>query len=97
MEIAKDVMPTIGLHLLRLPAGSRRDAARTTVNNLYSVVEGRAAIEIQGGWNEALAVGDVVTVPCWHAHSISAETDAIVFRVTDEPIYAKTGLVKTGA
>ena len=95
MEIAKGVLPTIGLRLLRLPAGTRRDVAKTTVNHLYSVVSGSARVEIEGGANESLAVGDVITVPCWHAHALEAEADAVVFEVTDAPLLAKVGLVKT--
>ena len=95
VEIAKGVLPTIGLHLLRLPAGSRREVAKTTVNHLYSVIGGKLRIAIEGGTNESLAVGDVITVPCWHAHALTAEADAIVFQVTDEPLLAAAGLVKT--
>ena len=95
VEIAKDVMPTIGLHLIRLPSGARREVAKTTANNLYSVIEGKARIEIEGGMTEIMAVGDVITVPCWHAHTIAAEGDTILLRVTDEPILAKLGLVRT--
>jgi gentisate 1,2-dioxygenase len=95
VEIAKDALPTIGLHLIRMPAGTKRDVAKTTVNNLYSVIEGRARVEIEGGMNESLAVGDVITVPCWHKHSIEAETDAVLLRVSDEPLLQKTGLVRT--
>jgi gentisate 1,2-dioxygenase len=36
-----------------------------------------------------------MTVPCWHAHALEAATDTIVFQVTDEPLLAKVGLVKT--
>ena len=43
-----------------------------------------------------LAVGDVMTVPCWHAHALEADEDAVVLRVTDEPLLAKVGLVKSG-
>jgi gentisate 1,2-dioxygenase len=96
VEIAKGVLPTIGLHLLRLPSGTRRDVAKSTVNHLYSVVSGKARVKIEGGADESLSVGDVITVPCWHAHALKAEADAIVFQVTDEPLLAKVGLVKTG-
>ena len=95
MEIAKDALPTIGLSLMRLPASSRREVAKTTVNHLYSVVSGKARVVVEGGVGESLVVGDVMTVPCWHAHSVIAEDDAIVFRVTDEPLLAKVGLVKS--
>jgi gentisate 1,2-dioxygenase len=46
--------------------------------------------------NEALAVGDVVTVPNWHKHEITADADAILLRVSDEPLLRKVGLVRTG-
>jgi gentisate 1,2-dioxygenase len=95
VEIAKGALPTIGLHLMRLPAGTRRDVAKTTVNHLYSVISGKARVKIEGGADETLAVGDVIAVPCWHAHALEADRDAIVFRVTDEPLLAKVGLVKT--
>src|SRR2546428_3003673 len=68
VEIAKGVLPTIGLHLWRLPSGTRRELPKTTANNLYSVISGKARITIEDGTNESLAVGDVITVPCWHAH-----------------------------
>ena len=95
VEIAKGALPTIGLHLIRLPAGTRRDVPKTTVNHLYSVISGTARVRIDGGANEPLSVRDVITVPCWHAHSLTADEDAIVFQVTDEPLLAKVGLVKT--
>jgi gentisate 1,2-dioxygenase len=95
VEIAKNTLPTIGLSLLRLASGMRREVPKTTVNHLYSVIAGKARVTVEGGANENLAVGDVMTVPCWHAHSLAAEEDAIVFRVTDEPLLAKVGLIKT--
>ncbi len=36
-----------------------------------------------------------MTVPCWHAHAIAATTDATLLQVTDEPLLAKVGLVRT--
>jgi gentisate 1,2-dioxygenase len=95
VEVAKGVLPTIGLHLLRLPSGARRDVPKTTVNHLYSVISGKARVTIEGESNESLAVGDVITVPCWHAHSLAAEEDAIVFQVTDAPLLEKVGLART--
>jgi len=96
VEIAKGLMPTIGLQLLRLPAGKRRDMAKTTVNHLYAVISGKARIEAEGGASESLGVGDVMVAPSWHAHALEAEQDAVLLQVSDEPLYAKTGLVKTG-
>src|SRR5216684_1834038 len=56
VEIAKGVLPTIGLHLWRLPSGTRRELPKSTVNNLYSVISGKARVTIEGGINESLAV-----------------------------------------
>ena len=40
-------------------------------------------------------MGDVMTVPCWHTHALEADRDSILLQVTDEPLLAKVGLVKT--
>ena len=95
VEIGKDVMPTIGLHLMRQPAGGRVDVAKSTTNNIYAVISGHAALHVAGGFSETLGPGDVIAVPCWHAHTIEAPDDSTIFRVTDEPILEKLGLMKT--
>jgi gentisate 1,2-dioxygenase len=53
-------------------------------------------VTIEAGADETLGVGDVMTVPCWHPHALAADEDAVLLRVTDEPLLAKVGLVKTG-
>jgi len=95
VEIAKDVMPTIGLHLIRQPRGGNIAIPKGTTNNIYAVVSGKARISAEGGFAEVLDRGDVAAMPCWHAHAIEAVEDAVIFRVTDEPILAKLGLVRT--
>jgi len=95
VEIANGVLPTIGLSLMRLPSGTLRKVAKTTINHLYSSISGKTRVKVEGGFDESLAVGDVIAVPCWHAHAVEAEEDAVLFQVTDEPLLAKVGLVKT--
>jgi gentisate 1,2-dioxygenase len=97
VEIGKDVMPTIGLHLLRQPAGGHIDVAKSTANNIYAVISGHPRFDVAGGFSETLGPGDVIAVPCWHAHSIVAPDDSTIFRVTDAPILEKLGLMKTAA
>lgn len=94
VEIAKDMMPTIALHLIRQPTGGRLDAAKNTVNNIYAVVSGKARITAEG-FSETLERGDVAAMPCWHAHAIEAPEDTVVLRVSDEPLMAKLGLLRT--
>ena len=43
------------------------------------------------------APGDVVAVPCWHAHAVEAPQDTTILRVSDEPLLAKLGLARTAA
>jgi gentisate 1,2-dioxygenase len=95
VEIAKGIMPTIALHLMRQPAGTRVDVAKTTTNTIYAVISGSARFTAEGGLIEALGPGDVIAVPCWHEHAVDAPQDTVIFRVSDEPLLAKLGLAKT--
>ena len=95
VEIAKGVMPTIALHLMRQPAGSRAEFAKTTTNNIYAVISGEARFTAEGGLTETLGPGDVIAVPCWHQHAVDAPRDSTLLRVSDEPLLAKLGLART--
>lgn len=96
VEIAAGVLPTIGLTVMRLPAGERRTVARTTVNHLYSVISGKATVTVDGSAPTELGVGDVMTVPCWHPHVLAGTAESTLLQVTDAPLLAKVGLVRTG-
>ena len=52
VEIAKDVMPTIGLHAIRLPSGAVTEKLHETANNLYAVVSGTVRATIDGQADE---------------------------------------------
>jgi gentisate 1,2-dioxygenase len=97
VEIAKDIMPTIALHLIRQPKGGRVDMPKATTNNIYAVVGGKARITAAGGFSEVLERGDVAAMPCWHAHAIEGAEDTVVLRVSDEPLLAKLGLLRAAA
>jgi gentisate 1,2-dioxygenase len=97
VAIGKEGLPTIALALMRQPKGAETDVPKTTVNNLYAVIRGKARISAENGFDESLSPGDVVAMPCWHSHRISAGEDAILLRVSDEPLLAKFGLVRTGS
>jgi gentisate 1,2-dioxygenase len=97
VEIGKGVIPTIGLHLIRQPAGGSLDLRRSTTNHLYAVISGKARVETEGGFTQELAAGDLVAVPCWHAHKIVALEDLVLFRVCDAPLLEKLGLARTAA
>jgi gentisate 1,2-dioxygenase len=94
VEIAKDIMPTIALHLIRQPKGSSASFEKSTVNTIYAVVSGKARFR-SGDFDQTAGVGDVVAMPCWYAHTIEAPEDTVVFKVSDTPIFEKLGLAKT--
>ena len=94
VEIAKGVMPTIALNLIRQPKGGSVRMPKTTANVIYAVVSGKARF-IAEGFDETAGVGDVVAMPCWHEHTIEAPEDTVVFKVSDDPIFEKLGLART--
>lgn len=94
VEIAKDVMPTIGLHAIRLPSGTATEKLHETANNLYAVVSGTVRTTIDGQADEFLARGDVIAVPLRQGHVLHGVEDARLLRVTDEPIMATFGLLR---
>ena len=96
VEIAKDVMPTIGLHAIRLPSGAVTESLHQTANNLYAVVSGTVRTTVDGQADELLGRGDVLAVPISHEHVLHGIEDATLLRVTDEPIMAKFGLLRHG-
>ena len=85
---------SLGYFADRMP-GTLSSRITAASNAIYAVVSGRAKITADGGFDEVLERGDVTAMPCWHAHAIEAAEDAVVFRVTDEPIFAKLGLTRT--
>ena len=68
---------------------------KSTVNNHLRRGLRQGALHRRGGFDATLGVGDVVAMPCWHAHTIEAPEDTVVFRVSDEPIFEKLGLART--
>jgi gentisate 1,2-dioxygenase len=96
VEIAKDAMPTIGLHAIQLPSGGVTEKLHETANNIYAVVSGTVRAGIDGHEDRVLGRGDVLAVPSWHAHVLHGIEDATLLRVTDEPIMTKFGLLRHG-
>ncbi len=96
VEIANGIMPTIALHLIRQPRGGRVQMPKSTVNAIYAVVSGKARFMTEGHeFDETAGIGDVIAMPCWHAHAIEAPEDTVVFKVSDAPILEKLGLART--
>jgi gentisate 1,2-dioxygenase len=90
IELGKPAMDTIGLHMMRLAPKIKTTPYRTTANNIYAVVKGSGVTTIDGErfeWRR----GDVIAAPAWREHSHEAAEDALLLRVTDEPVMQRLG------
>ena len=96
VELGSPALDTIGLHMMALQPGLRTASCQTTANNIYAVVQGMGTTTVDGerfAWRR----GDVVAAPAWRPHFHEAQEDAILFRVTDEPVLRGLGFLRTAA
>jgi gentisate 1,2-dioxygenase len=90
IELGHPALATTALYMMQLRGGVRTAPYRTTANNIYAVVQGTGASTVDGerfAWRR----GDVIAAPAWRAHFHEAAADAILFRVTDEPVMQRFG------
>jgi gentisate 1,2-dioxygenase len=93
VELGNPAMDTIGLHMMRLAPHARTTPYQTTANNIYAAVKGTGATTIDGErfeWSR----GDVIAAPAWLPHFHEAAEDALLFRVTDEPVMQRLGFFR---
>ncbi len=86
-------LKTIRLHMNAYAAGTKTAPYQTTASNIYSVVSGTGKTMIDGttfSW----APGDVFVAPPWRSHVHEPETDAVLFRVTDEAALDLLGFLR---
>jgi gentisate 1,2-dioxygenase len=90
IELGHPALATTALYMMRLTPGVRTVPYRTTANNIYAVVQGEGVSTVDGErfeWQR----GDVIAAPAWRPHWHQATGDAILFRVTDEPVMQHFG------
>ena len=90
VELGNPAMDTIGLHMMRLAPHVQTAPYRTTANNVYAIVKGSGVTTVDGerfAWNR----GDVIAAPAWRPHFHEAADDALLLRVTDEPVMQRLG------
>jgi gentisate 1,2-dioxygenase len=90
-----EVFPTMGCRLRLIPKGSHTNAQRSTPSSVYHVAEG-SGFSILNGARFDWKKGDTFAVPiwCWQEHS-APDSEAVLFSVTDEPILAPLGLLRS--
>ncbi len=93
VQLGAPAMDTIGLFMMRLAPRVRTAPYRATTNNIYAIVKGTGATTIDGErfeWSR----GDVIAAPAWRPHFHEAAEDALMFRVTDEPVMQRLGFLR---
>jgi len=93
VELGNPAMDTIGLHMMRLAPRAKTSPYKTTANNIFAVVKGTGATTVDGErfeWNR----GDVIAAPAWLPHSHDAGEEALLLRVTDEPVMQRLGFFR---
>jgi gentisate 1,2-dioxygenase len=90
VELGHPALATTALYMMRLAPGVRTAPYRATANNIYAVVQGEGVSTVDGErfeWQR----GDVIAAPAWRPHWHEATGEAIVLRVTDEPVMQHFG------
>jgi gentisate 1,2-dioxygenase len=93
VQLGNPAMETIGLSMMRLSPRVKTASYRATTNAIYAIVKGTGSTTIDGErfeWSR----GDVIAAPAWRPHFHEAAEDALVFRVTDEPVMARLGFLR---
>lgn len=89
------VLPTIGCCIQLLRAGVHTKAHRHSTSAVYHAFRGRGSTVINGvsfDWQE----GDFLSLPpmAWHEHINQSAEDAMLFSITDAPIFQSLNLYR---
>lgn len=85
VELGLPALPTIGLYMERLDAGTHTKDLRTTANRVFCVVKGEGSTQV-GDERYEWSKGDVIAVPAWTFSSHLTDGGATLFEMTDEPL-----------
>ncbi|WP_153101883.1 gentisate 1,2-dioxygenase [Paraburkholderia hayleyella] len=86
-------MPTLATFMQFLPAGFAGKPFRSTDGAVYSVVEGRGRVIVDG---QSMAFGpkDHFVVPSWKTFTLHADEDAVLFSFSDRPVQSALNILR---
>jgi gentisate 1,2-dioxygenase len=85
------ILPTIAGFAQFVPANFQTKPVRRTDSTVFHVCEGCGTIRI-GDQEFELGPKDIVVAPSWHAFSLAASQDLVLFAVSDRAAQRKLGL-----
>jgi gentisate 1,2-dioxygenase len=96
VPIGEGWLPTIGLDLVSLSAGSSVSCEKTTANTLFAVISGSCDIVVEGNSTViSLERGDLAAIPTWTQYCLVAAIDTVLLKVSDSPALAALGLLRS--
>jgi gentisate 1,2-dioxygenase len=93
MELGPPTLTTFDRKVIHLENGSVYSPQKSTANMIYTVIEGSGVSDINGQkfqWNK----GDMIAAPMWTIQHHTASSDAVLLKVSDEPLMAMLGWFK---
>jgi len=84
-------MPTIGAFIQYLPRGFAGASYRATDATVYSIVEGKGRTTV-GDLTFEWGPRDIIAIPSWAFVRHTAESDAVLFSMSDRPAQIALGL-----
>jgi gentisate 1,2-dioxygenase len=83
IHLPAPTMPTIGIFVEKLAAGTKTRPYRTSASSIYVVMQGKGKSIIDGetfNWE----FGDTISVPTWKTQEHQATEDTVLFQMSDE-------------
>jgi gentisate 1,2-dioxygenase len=96
LELGPVGLATFDRVAVSLAKGAAWTVARSTANAIFIVVEGEGTSNVAGrhfDW----AAGDMIAVPSWYDHRHTASGDAVLMRMSDEPLLRKLDWLRNSA
>jgi gentisate 1,2-dioxygenase len=88
-------MPTMATFMQKLPARFNGRPWRQTDGAVYSVVEGKGEVLIEGSgksWRFAFGPRDHFVIPSWHTARFISEGGCVLFSYSDRPVHQALGI-----
>ena len=84
-------MPTMGTYIQLLPKGFGSQPYRSTDGTVFSVIDGRGRVTIDGK-TFSFSERDVFVVPSWRPYTLASEQETVLFSFSDRPVQKALGL-----
>lgn len=93
LELGNGALPTMDRTAVHLAARTTWSCPKTTANQIFAVVAGAGTAQL-GEQTVTWHQGDMLVVPSWNLHTFHVHEDAVLIRVSDQPVMQAMGWFK---